>query len=164
MMQCETCGSKLSSVRLIRAYSPTLPSVIVDGLEQATCPNCGDAGVVYPRAVELSALVVGGILAKPSRLASNEIVFLRGALGMRAVELAEVLGITPAQVSRWETGAMPISALADRLLRMLVASKRGLPAPDLAKIDSKRVEPVSMRLELGRRGWKVVASSAKVAA
>jgi len=59
---------------------------------------------------------------------------------------------------------MPISALADRLLRMLVASKRGLPAPDLAKIDSKRVEPVSMRLELGRRGWKVVASSAKVAA
>jgi len=163
-MQCEKCGSKLTSVRVIRAYSPNLPSVIVDGLEQATCPNCGDAGVVYPRAVELSALVVGGILAKPSRLASNEVVFLRGALGMRSMELAEVLGITPAQVSRWETGGMPISALADRLLRMLVASKRSLAPPDLAKINSKRGEPVSMRLELGRRGWKVVASNVEVAA
>ncbi len=162
-MQCDKCGSKLTSVRVTRAYSPNLPSVIVDGIEQATCPQCGDAGVVYPRPLELSTLVVGALVAKRGRLAPGEITFLRGAVGLRGKDLAEELGVTAAQVSRWESGTMPISALADRLLRVIVASKRELAMPELRGIDPKRSEPVALRVELGRKGWRVV-DDAKVKA
>ena len=155
-MQCETCGAKITSVRVTRAYSPNLPSVIVDGLEQATCPNCGDAGIVHPRPLELSGLVIGALINKRGRLAADEVTFLRGAIGLKGKDLAEVLGVTGAQVSRWETGRMPISALADRLLRMLVAAKHELPAPELRGIEARHSEPVSMRIELGKKGWRVV--------
>lgn len=162
-MKCEKCGSKLTSTRMTRAYSAHLPSIIVEGLERATCPECGDTGIVYPRALELSALVVSSIIAKHGRLAPGEVTFLRGALGLRGKDLAETLGVTATQVSRWESGMMPISALADRLLRVIVASKRGLEMPDLRAINPKQSEPVAMRIELGRRGWRVV-DKAKAAA
>ena len=51
---------------------------------------------------------------------------------------------------------LPISALADRLLRMLVASRRELEAPDLRTIDPKRSQPVALRIALGRKGWRIV--------
>jgi len=155
-MQCEKCEGKVSSVRVIRAYSPNLPSMVVDGLEQANCRNCGDAGVVYPRPLELDRLVIGALLDKRGRLAPGEVTFLRGSIGLKGKDLAEVLGVTGAQVSRWESGHMPISALADRLLRMIVAAKRDLPIPELRGIDSRRSEPVAMRITLGKKGWRVV--------
>lgn len=162
-MKCEKCGSALKSERVVRSYSPELPTVIVDGLEQTTCAEHGDSGVVYPRPSELSALVVGALLNKPGRLAPGEVTFLRGALGLKGKALAELFGVTAAQVSRWETGTMPISALADRLLRAIVASARGLPLPELRLIDARKSEPLTLRLELGRKGWRVVEPKRVVA-
>ena len=154
-MQCELCGETLTTQRLTSAYSPHLPTVLVDGVEHATCPRHGDAGLVYPRPTELSALIVRALLDKPGRLAPGEVAFLRGALGFRGKELAAELGVTPSQVSRWESGAMPISALADRLLRVLMAVSRGWPLPSLSAINPKRAEPLVLRITLGVKGWRL---------
>ena len=87
---------------------------------------------------------------------------------MKAQALAATLGVSAVQISRWETGAQPISALADRLLRLVVATREGLASPDLAAIDHSRSAgaalPLALRLRLGRGGWRVVPNPGRAAA
>ncbi len=47
--------------------------------------------------------------------------FMRKATGLRAVDLAELIGVTPETVSRWETGKVPVERRALALLQALVA-------------------------------------------
>ena len=163
-MKCTTCGAEpVEFERVSRPFSEHLSQVTVDGLEQGMCPGCGEVMTSYPRWSQLSALVVAALLAKPSRLTPGEIRFLRLKTGLRAQELAETLGVTPSQVSRWEKGAVTISTLADRLLRMVAASRTGLPAPKLANIDTSHSAPLEMRIKRTSRGWKAVHSDAQAA-
>lgn len=152
---CERCGGALRRERVMRAIASSLPDVIVDGLERATCEACGATSTVYPRWAALGRIVVEALLDKPGRLAPGEVTYLRGLLG-RQKDLAEQLGVTATQVSRWENGAVAISSLADRLLRAIVAADHGLALPNLRRIDVRRTEPVSLRVALGDDGWYVV--------
>jgi len=152
---CERCGGALRRERVVRALASSLPDIIVDGLEHATCEACGATSTVYPRWKALGRIVVEALLDKSGRLAPGEVRYLRGLLG-RQTDLAEQLGVTATQVSRWENGAAPISPLADRLLRAIVAADRALPLPNLRRIDPRRAEPVSLRVGLGDDGWHVV--------
>jgi len=154
---CERCGGPLRRERVVRAFDAGLPDVIVSGLERASCEACGSVSMVYPRPRELLRIVFGALLDKAGRLSGPEIAWLRGAIGLRGKDLAEVLGVTPAQVSRWENGAAPVSNLADRLVRAVVADKRGVPLPNLRRIDPRRAGPVSLRIALDDDGWHVVA-------
>lgn len=163
-MQCTECGTgEIRLERVARELSSDLPHVIVDGLELGRCSKCGETFSSFPRWSDLSKRVVAALLAKPSRLMAGEIRFLRQVMGLKAQSLAEVLGVTPSQISRWENGAVPISGLADRLFRMVVAAHVGVLHPDLTVIDAHRSEPLSARFELGRRGWKMVEGTAKAA-
>jgi DNA-binding transcriptional regulator YiaG len=160
-MRCERCDSKLATQRVSQAFDPSLPEVLVDGLERATCPVHGDAGSVWPKANGLFELIIGALLNKPSRLVPDEVAFLRKLSGLKAIELAEVLGVGAVQISRWEHGAQPISTLADRLLRMVIATRCDYTPPDLRTIGNKRAEPLTLRVELGRKGWRIVKPKAK---
>jgi len=163
-MKCTKCGAdSVTFERVSRPFSEHLPRVTLDGLEQATCPNCGEVMTAYPRWAQLSELVVAALLAKTSRLTAGEIRFLRLKTGLKAQALAETLGVTPSQVSRWENGGVAISTLADRLLRMVAASRTGLPAPTLANIDASQSEPLEMLVKHTSRGWKAVQSDARAA-
>ncbi len=46
--------------------------------------------------------------------------FMRKATGLRAVDLAELIGVTPETVSRWETGKVSVERRALALLQALV--------------------------------------------
>jgi len=164
-MKCTTCGSAgVTLQRVATVFSPRIPDVIADGLEQGKCAHCGEDYLGVPRSKELIDTIVSTLVAKRWRLASGEIRFLRSALNLRADELAETLGVTPSQISRWENAApkggrpVQMSATADRLIRVLVANHRGLPMPDLRGIDPSFSQPLSFTVRL-RRGWKLVESS-----
>ena len=154
-MKCTNCGATVHLEREVRAYSNLLSDVIVDGIERGMCPKCGETFTAFPRWDELGKLVAGALIAKPTRLTPGEVRFLRTSIGLKGQDLAGVLGVAAVQVSRWENGAQPISTLADRLLRLVVVTREGLVAPDLRTIDAKRSEPLSLRIELGRKNWRV---------
>jgi putative zinc finger/helix-turn-helix YgiT family protein len=163
-MRCTECGADaVVFERVTRALSAGLPEVMIEGLEVGTCSDCGESFSAFPRWTALNALVVAALVGKTSRLTAGEIRFLRQGMGLKAQALAEILGVTPSQLSRWENGAVPISALADRLLRMVVAAREGLAPPDLKSIDPRRSAPLAMRIVLGRRGWKVREGLSKAA-
>ena len=160
--RCSGCGAEVTLGREVRAYAETMPEVVADGLEAGTCASCGETFRGFPRWDELGRLVAQAVIVQTAR---------RSSLGMKAQALAATLGVSAVQISRWETGAQPISALADRLLRLVVATREGLPSPDLAAIDHRRhrgsagaAVPLALRLRLGRGGWRVVPNPGRAAA
>jgi len=160
-MLCSNCHkAEVPIERVALPYTSNLPNVIADGLERGLCPLCGEGFTGFPRMRELSHLVLSSVIGKPWRLAPEEVRWIRMSMGMKGEALADTLGVTPSQLSRWENAAAPTSALADRLLRMLAASFHQVPAPDLRVIDGTHAEPIVMRLELKRSGWRIAESTA----
>lgn len=162
-LKCTDCKGDVVFRRVAEPFSDNLPGIVVDGIERGVCSSCGATYRSVPRLRELQALLVGSVLGKAWRLAPEEVRWIRLSMGMRGEDLAKQLGITASQLSRWETGAAPISALADRLLRMVAASFHRLDAPAL-NIDGKRAEPLALRIEFVGKRWKALHSKAKTEA
>lgn len=57
-----------------------------------------------------------------------DIKFVRKAVGLKAVDLAELLGVSPEHVSRCEKGDRVLSVAAEKLLRVIVLKRRYNPA------------------------------------
>jgi len=78
-----------------RTYTAEVPAEV--------CPHCeeslvrGDVLGRFERAVVAAVVAAGGQGGETVRL-------LRGALGVRATDLADLLGVTPETISRWENG------------------------------------------------------------
>ena len=70
------------------------------------------------------------------------------------------LGVSNAQVSRWENDEDPIGPVADRLLRVISALSHGLDElrmiESLAAIDNKQ-SPLRVSVKHARSGWKAGA-------
>ena len=96
------------------------------------------------------------ISRKESRLAPAEIRFLRKHLGLSGVDFANVLGVVPETVSRWETGKADISSTAERLLRVLTWNQKPVekyPVEELEKIDESKSKPMKLRMALEDHEW-----------
>jgi putative zinc finger/helix-turn-helix YgiT family protein len=142
-----------------------LPHVTIKGVEVSRCEECGETEVVIRAIESLHRVIAGALIRKRHRLAPLEIKFLRKYLGWSGSDFAQHMGTTPETVSRWENGRKPMGSAADRLLRLMVASRA--PVSDytvdvLAQIaadgkpgtDQKRKSrPVQLGLELDDTGW-----------
>lgn len=160
-MKCLECGTKMESRREnIHYEAGGLPHVILQGVEVRRCPACGETETVIPAIEGLHRAIAGAFIRKRTRLAPAEIRFLRKYLGWSGVDFARHMGTKPESVSRWEHGAMPMGATADRLLRLLVATKA--PVSDysvdvLTQVRADDEEPRPIRLDLSRShraGWR----------
>jgi len=100
-----------------------LPNVVIlNAAKQHICEECGaDNGISVPDVEGLEAAVAVTRVMIPVRLSGREIRFLRTALGLKAKELAEQLGIGGAgeKISRWENEKSPISLRDEKMLRIL---------------------------------------------
>lgn len=75
------------------------------------CPACGE---VYFTAGEIERehqIVAKTVVARGIAI-GREFRFIRKRARLQAAELAEILGVTPETVSRWENDAVPIPRLA----------------------------------------------------
>jgi DNA-binding transcriptional regulator YiaG len=95
-----------------------LPVVLIESAREAE--NNGASGVIIPDLAGLEAAMAVARISDEFKLNGQEIRFLRRAIGIKAVELAKFLDVTPETVSRWENGREPISTNAERVLRMRV--------------------------------------------
>jgi putative zinc finger/helix-turn-helix YgiT family protein len=106
------------------AYAESgLKTVLLTGVRVYACPGCKEQYPEIPNIVGLHQVIAGHLTRKPAPLTGGEFRFLRKEVGLKAKELARCLGVTDVSLSRWETGASPISPAADRLLRTLYSLK-----------------------------------------
>lgn len=123
-MKCDDCGSPVTKERdAVRRYDMGgLPHVELHGVEVTSCESCGKEGIAIPRIGQLHRVMAGAFVTQRRMLAPVEIRFLRKHIGLSGADFAQRMGVARETVSRWETAAQPMGAVADRLLRLLVVT------------------------------------------
>ena len=161
-MKCDDCGGPVTTERnAVRRYNiGGLPHVELHGVEVTRCGDCGKEGIAIPQIGQLHRVLAEAFVRQHRMLASVEIRFLRKYIGLSAEDFAQRMGVARETVSRWENGAKPMGAVADRLLRLLVVTHE--PSENYAVEDMLRElndEPAPKKLlsvplwNRGDRGW-----------
>ena len=123
-MKCPDCGEPMISARENYSYAASgLPYVTLVGVEVRRCKACGEHEVVIPKIEHLHRTIALAVIGKRDRLTAAEVRYLRKYLGWSGADFARHMGVTPESVSRWENDREQMSAVADRLLRLMVATK-----------------------------------------
>jgi len=163
-MTCLSCGAQMTTQRENFQYKACgLPGVTLLGIEVSRCPACGEYEVAIPQIEDLHKAIAQALIRKTSRFDAAEIRFLRKYLGWSGADFAAHMGMTPETISRWETGAEPIGPVADRLLRLMVATRD--PVSDyslelLATIaKQKTTNTVRLELKRNKEGWYGIGAS-----
>lgn len=155
-MKCFECGGEMKSwVGEDVPYNVGLPDVRVSGLELRKCLECGEETTTIFRILALHMAIAQAVIAKPSRLTAAEVKFLRKVLGWSSGDFARHMGVRPESVSRWENNKEPIGPQADRLLRLMVATREPVseyPLETLAELKT-RATPARIRAARSRTGW-----------
>src|SRR5262249_46395388 len=147
-MTCE-CGGTLRVKKEVVPFDQAmgLPGVMLY-TDVARCPKCHSYEVLIPNIDGLHRAIAREIVRRPARLSPPEVRFLRKVLGWSGRDFAEHMGTSVETVSRWETGATPIGAQADRLLRLMVMTRD--PVSDDKRLDLlktvARAKPAAVRL------------------
>lgn len=161
-MKCVECGGAMKTRRENYQYAASgLPGITLRGVEVRRCPRCGATEVAIPRIEDLHRAIAQALIGKPSRLAPEEVRYLRKYLGWSGADYAAHMGTTPETVSRWETGAAPMGGTADRLLRLMVVTKT--PVNDysldlLRQIHDRSPKRTRLTLTVDRNGWQAKAA------
>src|SRR5687768_203907 len=114
--KCYECGApdvvtkvEPRKMQLAQGWTITVMDTIV-----TRCCTCGEETIGYQSAGLLMKAIAAAVINKPKRLAGPEIRFLRDHHGMPAEEFAEMLGVSPGQLSRWENGKESVGVANDR--------------------------------------------------
>jgi putative zinc finger/helix-turn-helix YgiT family protein len=152
------CGAEMKTGREnVRYDACGLPGVTLMDVEVSRCPQCGEYEVAIPQIDDLHKAIAQALIRKTSRLDAAEVRYLRKYLGWSGADFATHMGMTPETISRWERGAEPIGPIADRLLRLMVATRdpiRDYPLDTLMTISKEQpVKAVQLGLKRDKEGW-----------
>jgi len=162
-MRCMRCDTEMTVARENFLYTASgLPNVTLMGVHVRRCATCGEFEVLIPRIEELHRTIARAVARKRGRLAPAEIRFLRQWLGWSGVDFAAHMGVTPETVSRWENGNLHMGGQAERLLRLMVATRDPVETYSLDLLKSIEEEeaasPFRLGVEADERGWHPVAA------
>lgn len=102
-----------------------LPNVYLVGIRVFACRKCRDVAAEIPAIEPLLESIARAVVEGEGRLTGAEIRFLRKRLGKKSSEFAQIVGVSPEQVSRWENGSNPPEAAADKLIRLFYVRLSG---------------------------------------
>ena len=151
MKRCASCGHAglvddyaSSSVRVgQKIFSALLPA--------RTCPACNEAYIAHETLARFEMTVAKALVERAARDGSS-FAFMRKALGLRSVELAELLAVAPETISRWEHDKIPVEHCAMALLGALVLEKvaGGSSTSDRLRALAKNTAQDPSPVDLGR--------------
>src|SRR2546430_11785972 len=148
--QCPACGKTTFEPATYAARRDLDGRRFTGDVPARKCTSCGELLISGPglgafeRAITLE-------LARGGEVGPEGFRWLRRAAGLKAVHLADLLDVTPMQVSRWENGRKPLERRAVALVSALAlehvegrAATRGV----LEALASGRKPRRSVRLDL----------------
>jgi len=152
--KCHTCGRTTLQAASYTARRDLDGRRFIGDVPARKCTSCGELLISGPglgafeRAITLE-------LARSGRVGPEGFRWLRKAAGLKAVRLAELLDVTPMQVSRWENGRKPLERRAVALVSALalehIEGKAATRAVLEALAAGKKL-PKSVRLDVNAAG------------
>jgi putative zinc finger/helix-turn-helix YgiT family protein len=129
MKKCNRCKAEtVEAVEIEEQFVFGDFTVTVRGLPASRCNSCGSqviAGLALKEAEEAAAQQ----LARTSIVTGETFRFMRKVLGLPAKEVAEIFGVSPETVSRWERGERDV----DRAAWIVIAETMRLPTGERAE-------------------------------
>lgn len=121
MKQCAKCEGTLATTEVPQEV--TIAGATFSG--KVAARQCGSCGEVYIAAEDAMRfdLRVARELGNRGAATGEAFRFMRKALGMRASDLADLLGVAAETISRWERGERPVDRTAFTVLGALVADR-----------------------------------------
>ena len=125
-MKCQKCGATLVSERTTiekpyRFVESGLSNIYLAGVTLHHCASCREYDVEIPKLGSLMDVIAGTLLRKSGLLTGQELRYLRKHTGFQAQELAALLRINPAHLSRVENGRYKnLGETGDTLARVLI--------------------------------------------
>jgi putative transcriptional regulator len=121
--ECAHCGQPVTpETRNYRYTESGLPNVILQGVQLADCPSCGNSDVAIPHLAKVHRAIALALANSPVRLTGSQLRFLRKHVGYSGEQLSNYLHTDKTKISKWERGEDPIGPSNDRLIRLLVAA------------------------------------------
>ncbi|HEX9094300.1 MAG TPA: type II TA system antitoxin MqsA family protein [Coriobacteriia bacterium] len=120
---CSVCGARgiEMSRRPLDVGSERRPVLVDPGFEYEHCTVCGEDLIPADRMDELFRQAVAIERARDGLLDSEEIRRIRLDLELTQSRLERLLGVSPKTVTRWESGTVRQSRMADNFMRLLRA-------------------------------------------
>ncbi|MGH9666614.1 MAG: type II TA system antitoxin MqsA family protein [Bryobacteraceae bacterium] len=120
---CTNCAGQVAPERRNYRYIESgLSNVILQNVEIADCPACGNSDVIIPRLAKIHRAIAQALATSPARLTGGQLRFLRTHLGLSGDQLGRYLHTDRTKISKWERGEDPIGPATDRLIRLLAAA------------------------------------------
>lgn len=120
---CSVCGARGVELcrRPLELGTDGRAIVVVPDFEYEHCTVCGEDLIPAGRLDELFREAVTAERARDGLLGSDDIRRIRLELGMTQGRLERLLGVSPKTLTRWESGTVRQSRMADNFMRLLGA-------------------------------------------
>lgn len=147
-MKCVTCGNgqmKPGPVEIRREVGEHVFTATVPGYR---CDTCGE---VQFEGTDLARfeLEVAKALAESGVASGDAFRWMRKALDLRAIDVAELLSVTPETISRWETGRVTPDRGALALLGLMIMDQARGSSATLDRLRTRaRARPLAKRVEI----------------
>lgn len=113
----------MKKIRKDYIYSESgLDNIVLANTQTYTC-ECGEEMPIIPHIESLNRVIAFELIKSKKHLTGKEARFIRKQLGMKAVQLAGILGVDKVTISRWENDNSSIGNANDRLIRLLYLIK-----------------------------------------
>lgn len=119
-MKCLHCNKpKAQAIKgPYRFLESGLDYVYLVGVTRTKCADCGES-ISIPRLRELHDCIARYIISAQRPLLPQEIRFLRSLIGWSQEKLAQKIGVSRGEVTRWENHQNKFSPQTDALLRLV---------------------------------------------
>ena len=134
-MKCTTCGH-LTEVRAISEKLQLGELRFVADLPAHVCPSCNES-FIDDFVVEAFERLVALTILDEGLIGSATFRFLRQFAGLRANELAALLSVDKATVSRWENSRTPEATAFYSLCALVIERLSGEQVPSLRRTMEK---------------------------
>ncbi len=159
--KCRECGGAVETRTATRSYDESgLKGIVLVGIPVKKCVACEKEEFGIPRMEELHRLIAMKLIDKQAALTGAEVRFLRKHLGYSAQDFAGRIDITPEHLSRVENDATTLSAMAERLVRLMVAHNdraNDYSLDTLAQLPSAKAAPLRLEVRNDSKGWRSAA-------
>lgn len=118
-MRCEYCSKEMQIIieKNYKYEESGLDNVYLESIELYNCAECGIKLPIMEKILSLHKAIARAIVLEPVPLSGADIKFLRSERGLKSKDLAKLLRVDIATVSRWETDAQELRPQSDALIR-----------------------------------------------
>jgi DNA-binding transcriptional regulator YiaG len=164
MNKCPSCGGPLGSSKMRQTQSVGRRDFIVT-VATSACRACGSV-FLQNASLQRAELEIACDLARHGPISGEAFRYQRKTLGFRALVVADLLGVTPETISRWENGQRPVDMATWLTLGSLVLEKAARWPDTLERLRELRVHGAgsrSVRIDATRVNVAVAAPRTRIA-